>query len=139
MTFCVYTIVNRDQLDRIVVEGTPLTRRESRVWKTADEILRQATAVGEPLPILFADAARDCSQLLYWGVLQKIELGADWTEYTVDRLRTLPGRHATQELVLRSTGKPIAPGFIRPYAICHVPEFIKSYVDDPELPRHDPS
>ena len=33
---------------------------------------------------------------------------------------------APQELVLRSSGKKIAPGFIRPYAICETPPFVNS-------------
>ena len=38
----------------------------------------------------------------------------------------LGGKHAPQELVLRSSGKKIAPGFIRPYAICETPPFVNS-------------
>jgi hypothetical protein len=121
--FCVYTIVSRDRLDPVARDGKPLVARTTRIWRDAHTLRKEAVASRKDLPILLGDA-KDCSQLLYWGVLQKIELGANHTKYTVDRLRRLPRPHKPQELVLRSTGKHIAPGFIRPYALCHTPQFL---------------
>jgi hypothetical protein len=75
------------------------------------------------MPILFG-AAEDCSRLIYWGVLTKIRRVSTGTEYTVERISKIKGSHSPQELVLKSTHKTIAPGFIRPYAICETPAFI---------------
>jgi hypothetical protein len=88
--------------------------------------------LGQSLPILLADA-KDCSRLLYWGLLQEIRSLDGRTEYVVDYLRSLPGRHAPQELVLRSTGEPVAAGFIRPYAICRTPAFLEVRSEGPIL------
>lgn len=121
--FCVYTIVSRDKLDPIALDQAPLVNSEARTWKAAEAMLEEARAAGQLLPLLLADA-KDCSRLLYWGILQSLKLIDKRTEYTIDYLRSLPGRHAPQELVLRTTGKHIAPGFIRPYAICFTPPFL---------------
>ena len=88
-----------------------------RLWREAQED-------GTDVPVVFADST-DCSRLLYWGVLTKVTLAGETTQYTVDKLRPIPGRHRTQELSLRGTGKQIAPHFIRPYAICKTPEFVR--------------
>ena len=73
--------------------------------------------------ILFGDAAYG-GELIYWGILVDIKLKDATTEYTVKALKRLPKGHTPQELELRSTGKRIAPNFIRPYAICHTPKFL---------------
>jgi hypothetical protein len=137
--FCVYTIASRDKLDPIALEQVPLVNSEARTWKSAAMMLAQATAAGLSLPLLLADA-KDCSRLLYWGVLQALKLIDKRTEYTVDHLRPLPGRHSPQELILRSTGEYIAPGFIRPYAICVTPALLTSDENAPVLlPEEGPS
>jgi hypothetical protein len=137
--FCVYTIVSRDKLDPVALEQSRLVSSEARVWKTASVMLMEATAAGQSVPLLLADA-KDCSRLLYWGLLEAVKVGPARTEYTVDRLRSLPGRHSPQELILQKTRKYIAPGFIRPYAICVTPEFLTSTEDAPVLlPEEGPS
>jgi len=77
------------------------------------------------MPVLFGDAT-NCSRLLYWGVLTDVQIHDGGTRFAVDCVRKLGGKHAPQELVLRSSGKKIAPGFIRPYAICETPAFVNS-------------
>jgi hypothetical protein len=74
------------------------------------------------MAILYADATR-CSKLLYWGRLKGIDVDSDGTRYIVANLTPI-SRKKTQELVLRSTNRPIAKGFIRPYAIVRTPAFI---------------
>jgi hypothetical protein len=92
----------------------------------------------EIMPVLFGDAARDCSRLLYWAVLTDVRLEGDGTHFAIKELRKIKGRHTTQELVLRKTGKTIAPRFIRPYAICVTPKFLKakkSMLFSPSMPE----
>ena len=72
---------------------------------------------------MFADAT-DCLDLLYWGVLTGISVHEKGTTFSVEGLRPIRGRHVTQELRLLSPGKPIAEGYIRPYAPCHTPPFL---------------
>lgn len=64
------------------------------------------------------------SQLLYWGVVAHLVVADEYSEYTVDRLRAISGTHTPQELILLSSGRTIAPGFIRPYGLCCTPDFV---------------
>jgi hypothetical protein len=138
---CIYTIVAQTTLDELYDTRQPLEQEENRVWRAGSLHLKQARKAGEALPILFADAAYDTTALIYWGLLEDIRLGSGRTRYRVDRLRRLPRGHAPQELVLLSTGKTIAPNFIRPYALCQTPTFlsrgasrnIATLPEDPEI------
>jgi hypothetical protein len=87
------------------------------------ELWQHAQAANVDFPILLGDAT-DCDRLVYWGLLTDVQIEGQTTSYTVDRVRPLQGTHRPQELVLRSTGKHIAPNFIRSYAICFTPAFL---------------
>ncbi|HEY3968902.1 MAG TPA: DUF488 family protein [Planctomycetaceae bacterium] len=122
---CVYTIAHGDELRRIADKGGgqgELT--EGRRWINAARLLRQAQKQNESLPIVFADAT-DCSRLIFWGRLDLITINQTDTNYAFSKLRPIRGRHAPQELVLTSTNKTIAPGFIRPYALVRTPAFLR--------------
>jgi len=120
---CVYTIVEGSQLDRLFEDELEVHREERRPWVTAEKMFHDACAANKYLPVLFGDAAH-CSRLLYWGLLTDVHLQNGATSFAVDRLRKIRGKHKTQELVLRSSQKKIAPNFIRPYAICMTPRFL---------------
>jgi hypothetical protein len=122
---CVYTIAHTDRLAEAARRGGPAPFHESSAWVTGRQLWQQAQAAGFGFPILLGDAT-DCSKLVYWGLLTEVEIEGNSTRYTVDRLRPLPGEHTPQELVLRSTGKRIAPNYIRPYAICRTPAFLNA-------------
>ena len=121
--FCVYTIVEGKELRRLAKEGSEVHREERKPWVTAKKLWDEARAANKDLPVVLGDAA-NCSRLLYWGLITEIQLPDGTTNYAVAHLRKIKGKHATQELVLRSTGKRIAPNFIRPYAICLTPTFL---------------
>jgi uncharacterized protein YeaO (DUF488 family) len=121
--FCVYTIVHPDDLKTAFEEDVPYTYSENKRWSTALKLMEDAQSAGQIMPIIFGDAT-DCSRLLYSGILSDVEITGDGTSFTFRELRRIKGRHSPQELRLRSTGRLIAPGFIRPYAICHTPDFI---------------
>ncbi|MFY9974475.1 MAG: hypothetical protein WAK53_09480, partial [Chromatiaceae bacterium] len=105
--------------------GNPVTYTERTRWVTGSNILRRSKKEKKEMVVLFADAT-DCSRLLYWGVLKDIVVGDEQTSYTVQRVRKLPGNHKPQDLTLRSTGRTIAPDYIRPYAICYTPGFLEA-------------
>jgi hypothetical protein len=121
---CVYTIAHRDKLEAALGKAQSATLRESRRWTTAAEIVRSETEAGRAVPILFADAA-DCSVILYVGLLREVSIDASGTAYTFERLARLRGRHRPQDLRLLESGRNIAPGFIRPYALCRAPAFLR--------------
>jgi hypothetical protein len=123
--YCVYTIVDGKKLARVAKSGHSGEFEERKPWATANKLWQRARLAERTMAVLFGDAS-DCSRLLYWGLLTDIQIEDGATRFTVDRVRKLNGRHAPQELVLRSSGKKIAPGSIRPYAICDTPAFVNS-------------
>lgn len=121
---CIYTIVSAKTLVKAATRGGAAAFTEKKPWVTGHNLWQKAVAENLRMPVMFADA-EDCSRLLYWGSLTGIQFDGTSTRYTVDHVRKLKDRHSPQELVLRSTGKNIAPGFIRPYAICVTPPFLE--------------
>jgi hypothetical protein len=121
----VYTILHPDKLKQFERKSASGHASEKRRWTRGKQLLEEARAEGLRMPILFADAT-DCSRLLYWAELDSILLGRSGTRYSFHSLRLLRGEHSPQELRLCSTGKRIAKGFIRPYALCKTPEFLGS-------------
>jgi hypothetical protein len=120
---CVYTILHTDRLEEAARRRSSSRFEENRAWVTGHRLWQQAQRAGSNFPILLGDAT-DCSRLEYWGLLTDVKLKGGRTCYTVDRIRRIDGVHIPQDLVLRSTGKRIAPKFIRPYAICRTPAFL---------------
>jgi hypothetical protein len=90
----------------------------------AQRLLGDARESKCDMPIVFGDAL-ECRRLLYWAVLTDIKIDEERgeTEYSFKQVRPLRD-HFNRELVLRSTGKKIAEGFIRNYAICFTPDFL---------------
>jgi len=122
--YCVYAIVERKKLDHDFKRQVSCSYKEGKPWATAASLLEKSRLMKSNMPVLLGNAD-DCSQLSHWGLLTDIQVNDDKTSgYTVDRLRKIGGTHAPQDLVLRSTGKNIAPHFIKSYAICKTPAFL---------------
>jgi hypothetical protein len=122
--FCVYTIVDGKRLDRLAKAGRTEPFSERKPWVTAQRLWLRARSDNQAMVVLLGDAA-DCSRLLYWGVLTEVHITDDGTGFQVDALRKIPGKHSPQELVLRDSGRTIALNFIKPYAICRTPKFVR--------------
>ena len=120
---CVYTIAHLEKLERIAASGGIGVLTEGKQWTSASRLLGEARDAGTDLPVVFADAT-DCTRLLYWAVLTRIQVASDATRYSFERLQPLRGHHAPQELLLLSTGRRIAAHYIRPYALCQTPPFL---------------
>ncbi len=120
---CVYTIVHPERLAIAEQKGGSTILSERRPWVTGLKLWNNAQSAGVEMPVLLGNA-NDCSDLRYWGLITKLEVTEAGTSFTVDRVRRFRRGHKPQELVLRSTGKHIAPNFIRPYAVCQTPNFV---------------
>jgi hypothetical protein len=119
----VYTILHPDRLGEIAASARPTRLRETKRWVTAKKLFDEARRQDRDMGVLYADAAYDCSKLIYWGKVTQMDLDAHGTSYTVTELANLTG-HRTQELVLCSTGEHIAEGYLRPYAVVRTPSFL---------------
>ncbi len=121
---CIYTIAHYEKLNEALSKGGTLVFKETRTWTEGKRLFDQACARGDLMPIVFADAT-DCSKLTHWAILRNIAPTPDGTSYTFTDIRKMPRGYTPQDLELRSTGKPIADNFIRPYAICATPRFLR--------------
>ena len=122
--FCISTIVERRRLEDFALKGRGKFT-EGREWKTGKRLFEESRKAGTSLPVILSDAAYNSERLLLWGILQKIEMHDDQTIVQLSDIQRIRGNHGRQELTLRSSGKLIKPNFIRPYAICHTPKFLK--------------
>jgi hypothetical protein len=120
--YAVYTTLAGTVFTQALAAGA-LTFKEGKRWTGATHLLDEARAHGQRVPLLVSDGAYDCSKLIGWAVLDRVELSDDGTRVWASELRPLK-RHRTQELLLRKSGQPIAEGFIRPYALVHTPGFL---------------
>ena len=121
--YCIYTIKHPDLLADEIRRGGPTPFHESKRWVTGLKLWKEAQAAGVGFPVLLGDAT-DCSQLICWGFLTALKINDEGTDFTLDRVRSFSQEHRPQELVLRSTDEPIAPNFLKPYAICRTPDFL---------------
>jgi uncharacterized protein DUF4326 len=116
----VYTILHPDTLKKHFRNRSG-NETQGQPWTTARKWFEYA---GNSLPILFGDAT-DCSRLLYWAMLTKIDTdAANGTSYSFRHIRQVPSENRVRNLV-KSTGEPLAPDYQRAYAICKVPEFVR--------------
>jgi hypothetical protein len=75
--------------------------------------------------VILSDAAYNSEPLLLWGVLHKLEIRGKLSTVQLTDIQRVRGKHGRQDLILRETAKNIRPNFIKPYAICQTPEFLK--------------
>jgi hypothetical protein len=121
--FCIYTIAHPDKLQAAERAGKGRFP-EKKAWKTGHRLWSDAKTDGIAMAVVFADST-DCSRLTHWGIIKKIAINAEGTLCLVKDVKKIKGRHSPQELILKSTGRRIAPNFIRPYAICQTPSFVE--------------
>lgn len=121
--FCISTIADRTSLEPLAARGDG-ELFERKPWKTGKELFNDACGIGARMPVIFSDAAHDCETLLYWAVLRGIDSDEKGTWFRFDDIKRI-GRHRRQELVLMNAGRKIRPHFIRPYAICHTPDWLE--------------
>lgn len=122
----IYTIRNPEALQE--ANRGERSLREGRRWVKAKQLLEEARAAGQELPIVFADAATNApadAELIYWAVLEKVELDESGTSFHFAKLTPLRG-HVKKELRSAKTDEPLGDGHIRPYNICHTPAFLQA-------------
>ena len=75
-----------------IAQNTSRTKlRETKRWVTAKQRFDSARANGQHVVVLYADAAFDCSKLIYWGFIESMQVDSTGTSYEVRNLRPLRG------------------------------------------------
>ena len=122
--FCVYTILHPDRLAQAMRNEGATTFTECKPWVRGRQRWQMAKAEGQIFPLILADAT-DCTGLVCWGTITDIEIDGQSTRYTIENVQPIPGSRTPQELVLSESRTTIAPNFIRPYANCLTPAFLR--------------
>ena len=122
--FCISTIVEKKTLKQFEAKGSGQIT-ENSPWVTGAVLLQDAQKIGAEMPVIFSDAAHDAESLLYWAVLRRIDIDGRQTVVGFDKFSRIRGRHGRSDLTRRSPRKRIKPNYIRPYAICETPPFVK--------------
>jgi hypothetical protein len=123
---CVYTIVHTNKLDKLYRDGGNGQIEEKRNWASAHRLLQEAKRSDMKMLIVFA-AAEYTSDLLYYANLEAIKIDksnpkSPVTTLEVSKLTPFeePKPNKTS-LMVKSTGRAIPEGQIRPYVICKTP------------------
>jgi hypothetical protein len=125
LPFAVYTIRHSSELDASFVAGGMGQFTEHKKWTSGLGLFEEAKRVSEHLPIIFAGA--ECIDgLLYWAVVTELNSSDDSTTYSFAGLRRLQSKPPLRSLRLRSTGAPLSDNYIRPYAIVHTPDSVRT-------------
>lgn len=124
--FCIYTIRhNRDLKTKYRNGGTGEFTEKNR-WVTGSELFLAAKDKDARVPVIFA-AADTGGGLLYRAFLTDVEVNDTeaTTTYKFVELKPIDGKHPKSSLRLKSTNRPLSDDYIRPYAICFTPSFVK--------------
>lgn len=125
-TYCIYTIRKTADLEAVCKGGGTGSFTENTRWVEAKRIFLDAKAKGISLPIVFAPA-EEGGGLRYYAVLTDVA-GANndkGTRYSFTQLTRIKGEPPKSTLRLKSNSKNLSDRYIRPYAICFKPDFIK--------------
>ncbi len=126
--FCVYTIVHVDELNRVHKAGGAGSFTENKRWVKASQLLGEARAAGQRLPVLFADAATT-EGLIYHALLIEIEILGESiegpTRYRFEGLTPIRPPISKSALIKMNGGQPLSDDYIRPYVLCHTPHFLR--------------
>jgi hypothetical protein len=120
--YCIYTIRLSTKFHSD--ENGKGKEKEHKRWVTGKRLLEEAEHDGKRLPIVFARAERG-GALLGWALLDKIIVDSKDTEYSFSAFQRFERHRHPKSSLKKSDGKPLDENFIRPYAICRTPAFLR--------------
>jgi hypothetical protein len=129
---CIYTIVHTNKLERFFRQERRGEIAENKKWATANRLLQEARHNKMRMLVIFAAAERT-RDLIYYATLEAIRIrnkdsGRAVTTFRFSNLTAFEDpKPKKTSLIVKSTGRAIPDGHIRPYVICKTP---KSLVDE---------
>ena len=129
-TTAVYTtILPKTVFDASRGEAPSGVLREGKRWVSGLHRYQKAQKEKLAYPVLFSDSRR-CANLVFWATIVELKVSDVETTYRFKGLKGLRDCF-TQDLVLCSEKRNIAPHFIRPYALVMTPDFLAAASVDP--------
>jgi len=83
-----------------------------------------AKQTGKRLPVIFAPAEGPLTHLFGWALLDEV-VPDETSSYTFSELRLFDPQPHKSTLKKASDGLPLDDWFIRPYAICQTPDYLR--------------
>lgn len=131
--YCVYHIRHSQRLAEIAASvGGRGTLEEKGDWRRVAAVLEEARLLGEPMLIVF-DNADEFIGINWVGQLDSVSVSEDGDGHypatlNISGLRQIPepDRFPLSHLRLKSTGQPVAPGYLYGCLLCHTPESLMS-------------
>jgi hypothetical protein len=123
---CVYTIRHSDKLREIATSTGADTFEAGQAWTQVEELLESARHEGQRLPIVFAPA-ESTDRIVAWATIDAVTIREEKprTRYSFSGLRMLAKGPKKTSLLKASDRSPLAANFIRPYAVCLTPKFVR--------------
>jgi hypothetical protein len=125
---CIYTIRHSDELLAAYSQGGSSTWTENKRWTQAQRLLEEGQG---DVPIVFAPA-EGTRRLFAWALLDRVKARSS-TEYSFSAMRFFPeGRRPLKTSLHKAHGgQPLSADFIRPYAICITPDYLRKAAAEP--------
>ncbi len=125
--YCIYTMLHRQKLDDSFRGEGADESKENKVWREGRRLFREARRNGERMPVLFS-AADTGGGLIYYAFLEDVDIDEEGssTKYKFAQLTSLEDNPPLSSLKLKSTKRALSDDYIRPYAVCHSPSFVRS-------------
>lgn len=126
---CVYTIVHTNKLDELYQKEGKGEISENKNWATANRLLQEAQRNHLKMLVIFA-AAEHTSNLIYYANLEAVKINKKDSSHAVttfrisDLTRFKDPKPKKTSLIVKSTGRGIPDGHIRPYIICQTPKLL---------------
>jgi hypothetical protein len=121
--YCIYTIRDSAKFGELDKNGGGNDTEHKR-WVAGKRLLEEAEGEGKRLPIVFARAQR-AGALLGWALVDKIIVDNKDTEYSFSAFQRFEKHAHLKSSLKKRDGKPLDENFIRPYAICRTPAYLR--------------
>jgi hypothetical protein len=126
---CIYTIRHTRDLEAAIQSGGRGTFTENTKWSRGYQLFQAAQHAGTMVPIIFSAAERE-SGLIFYGFLEAISMDETNPEQTITTyaftgLRPIGHPLPKSHLVLQSTQRALSDQYIRLYAVCDTPDFVR--------------
>jgi len=122
----VYTIRHSSELKGVYEKDGAGSFVERKNWATAVTLLKEATKANQRLPLLLAHS-ESIDGVRYWARIRSLSIDDNGhTTVKYSDLTKIPLGVPLSQLILVNSNRPLRDDFIRPYAICHTPDFLVS-------------
>lgn len=121
--FSIYTMRHSKTLGSQCEKRGQHILTERKRWVSGDKLFDYAMAAGHRMPLLLSGAEADTG-VIFWALIDELAVNGV-TNCRYSELRRVEPARPLSSLILKSTGKAMSDDYIRPYAICRTPDWLR--------------